>query len=193
MSLILAFLLAFLPLASPFGEATATAVSVEDGLRLEVSVVVEGSPLAVVVRGVGPGLSELPPVALANHGGGKWEGIVDLPVVKNIQLGFESIPPGGGTTTVSEMHSLTELGVDRVVFQTDSIPTTSLGGDALELKPQTRRWGWMGLGTGAAALTLIAIWVIARRRDSPLFEEGEEADPAGADTASDGVAPVADE
>lgn len=178
MSLILAVLLAFVPLAVPFGEATATAVSADDGLRIEVSVEVEGSPLAVIVRGVGPGLAELPPVALADHGEGKWEGIVDLPVVENIQLGFEWIPEGGGAATVSELHSLTELGVDRVVFQADSTPTTSLGENGIELKPRTRRWGWLGLGTGAAALALIALWVIARRRDSSIIELGDEFDPS---------------
>jgi hypothetical protein len=173
MSLLLAVLLAFVSLASPFTEASATAVSVDDGLRVEVSVGVEGSPLAVVVRGVGPGLSELPPVALANHGDGIWEGIVDLPVVENIQLGFEWIPESGGPTAVSELHSLTELGVDRAVFQRSPARTTVTTDAALELQPATRRWGWLGLGTGAAALALIALWAIARRRDAPADDSTE--------------------
>ena len=89
--MLLAALLLLLPLSSPFGEATATATSLDDGLQVDVTVEVEGSPVAVVVRGIAPGSSELPPVALADRGNGVWEGIVRIPVVENILLGFEGV------------------------------------------------------------------------------------------------------
>jgi len=165
------FLLALvllLPLSAPFGEASATATSLDDGLRLEVSVEVNASPVAVVVRGVGAGASELPPVALADRGDGRWEGIVELRVVENILLGFEIIPTQG-PATLSELHTLTELGVDSAIFLLDN-PDTGFGDDADRplVTPEGARWGWLGLAAGAAALTLIAFWTIGtvRSRDN---------------------------
>lgn len=159
-----AFLL--LPLSAPFGDATATATSLDDGLRVEVSVEVEGSPAAVLVRGVASGGSELPPVALASRSDGRWEGIVQLPVVENILVGFERIPVEG-PAIVSELHTLTELGVDSAVFSLDN-PDTQFGedGDDSLVTPEGARWGWMGLAAGAAALGLLALWTIESAGDS---------------------------
>ncbi len=153
----LAALLLLIPLAAPFGEATATATAVDDGLRLEVSVEVEGSPVAVVVRGVASGNAELPPVALGNKGDGLWAGIVELPVVENIRMGFEIIPERG-PGVVSELHTLTELGVDRAIFALDDAPT-GFGEASPLVTEEGRRWGWLALAAAAAALMLIALWV----------------------------------
>lgn len=166
-------LVLLLPLATPFGEASATATSVDNGLRLEVSVEVEGSPVAVLARGLVAGDVEMPPVALADQGDGTWGGIVELPRVENIRLGFESIP-SRGPATVSELHTLIELGVDSAIFALDR-PATNLGGDDDEplVSPQGRRWGWLGLAAGAAALTLLALWTIdsfRSRRDEESIE-----------------------
>lgn len=157
-------LLLMLPLTAPFGEASATATSADGGLRLEVSVEVDGSPVAVLARGLAPGASELPPVALADRGDGRWEGVVELPVVENILLGFEIIP-GQGKATVSELHTLTELGVDSAIFSLDN-PSTGFGADDDEslVTPEGARWGWLGLAAGAAALTLLAFWAIGSVR-----------------------------
>lgn len=175
-------LLLLLPLTPPFGEATATATSIEDGrLRLEVSVEVGGSPVAVLVRGIGDGEAELPPVALANRGDGNWEGIVELPVVANILVGFEYIPTRG-EATVSGLHTLTELGVDRAVFDLQRMPT-GFGDDDGEplVSSESRRWGWLGLAAGAAALTLLALWTIgsfrARRDDETSEDDSHLAGP----------------
>lgn len=164
-------LLVLLPLASPFGEATATATSLEGGLRVEVSVEVEGAPAAVLVRGIAPGASELPPVALSDRGDGRWEGIVQLPVVENILMGFERIPTRG-EAIVSELHTLTELGVDSAVFSLDN-PDTGFGEDADDplVTPEGARWGWLGVAAGAAALGLLALWTIEAKRD-----EGDDGD-----------------
>jgi hypothetical protein len=170
---LLAALLVLLPLSTPFGEATATASSVDGGLWIEVAVEVTDSPVAVVVRGRGPGGSELPPVALADRGNGLWEGVVSLPVIENILIGFESIP-AQGPTIVSELHTLTELGVDRAIFTFDD-PDTGFGEEDEPLvTPEGARWGWLGVAAGAGALALIAFWTIgtvrARDEDGDLGE-----------------------
>jgi hypothetical protein len=179
---LLVALVLLLPLSAPFGEASATATSADGGLRLEVSVEVDGSPVAVVARGLAPGASELPPVALADRGDGRWEGVVELPIVVNILLGFEIIP-AQGRATVSELHTLTELGVDSAVFSFDN-PSTGFGeGDDESLvTPEGARWGWLGLAAGAAALTLLAFWTIGtvRTRDD---SDGDE--PVGVDDLLD--------
>jgi hypothetical protein len=171
MTTVLALLLVLLPLSSPFGEASATATSTDGGLRFEVSVEVQGSPVAVLVRGIGPGASELPPVALGDQGDGTWAGIVQLPVVENIQVGFEYIPTLG-PATVSELHALTDLGVDRAVFESARPTTTTPDQNEPLVSPEGRRWGWLGLAAGAAALTLIAFWAIGSLRGRR--EEGDE-------------------
>jgi hypothetical protein len=170
-----------LPLSAPFGEATATATSVDAGLRLEVSVEVAGAPVAVVARGVATGGSELPPVALSHHGGGRWGGIVELPVVENILLGFEIIP-GRGQTTMSELHTLVELGVDRAIFELDRTPT-GFGQDDDDplVTPEGQRWGWLGLGAGAGALAFLSFWVIGSVRSRDDEEEPEPEDTSDLD------------
>jgi hypothetical protein len=174
-------MLLLLPLSSPFGDASATATSTEGGrLQLEVSVEVQGDFVAVVVRGVGPGLSELPPVALSDQGGGTWVGIVDLPIVDNILLGFEAIPKSG-PATISELHTLTDLGVDRAVLESDH-PVSAFGEQDNQplVSTKGRKWGWLGLAAGAAALALIAFWAIESRRKG-----GSEAEEAATDETGD--------
>lgn len=164
MTRLIAVLVLLLPLSSPFGDASATATSTDGGLRFEVSVEVQGSPVAVLVRGVGSGASELPPVALDDQGNGTWVGIVQIPVVENILVGFEFIPDRGGPASVSEMHTLTELGVDRAVFEATRPAVSTDSDDEPLVSPEGQRWGWLALAAGAAALTLIAFWAIGSVR-----------------------------
>ncbi len=177
---LIAALLVALPLSAPFGEATATATSLDDGLWLDVSIEVEGSPVAVIVRGLAPGDSELPPVALADRGDGRWEGIVHLPVVENILMGFEIIP-ASGPATVSEVHTLTELGVDSAIFSIDN-PATLFGEEDDPLvTPEGERWGWLGVAAGAAALAVLAYWAMGTVRRRGNDQEPEiEGDGAAA-------------
>lgn len=188
MTTMLAVLLVLLPLSSPFGDAAATATSTDGGLRFEVSVEVQGSPVAVLVRGIGPGASELPPVALADQGDGSWAGIVQLPVVENIRVGFEFIPVSG-PATVSELHLLTDLGVDRAVFESKAPSTSRAEEDDPPVSPEGRRWGWLGLAAGAAALTLIAFWTIGSVRGRRSDRDDEDAPQE----AKDGLSPAMDE
>ncbi len=205
MNSLLVALILLLPLSPPFGEATATASSADGGLWIEVSVEVSGSPVAVVVRGMGPGGSELPPVALADRGDGRWEGVVSLPVIENILIGFESIP-AQGPTQISEFNTLTELGVDRAVFSFDNPDTGFAEDDDSLVTPEGARWGWLGIAAGAGALALIAFWTIgtvrSRQQDDDRGEpesapsesgdgDGEE-NPSAADDLGEGSPIVAD-
>jgi hypothetical protein len=183
MKTVLAFILVSLPLSSPFGEASATATSTDGGLRFEVSVEVQGSPVAVLVRGVGSGASELPPVALGDQGDGTWAGIVQLPVVENIRVGFEFIP-ASGPASVSDLHTLTDLGVDRAVFEHPAPSTSQSDEDEPLVSPEGRRWGWMALAAGAAALTLIALWAIGSVRRVEGDEIVESVDDEARDDGS---------
>ena len=167
-----AVLMLLLPLDAPFVEATATAASIDDGMRLEVFVEVEGTPTAVLARGLGAGNLELPPVALADRGDGLWEGIVEVPIVDNIRLGFEFIPVRG-EALVSELHSLTDLGVDRAIFAVDPVPAIPVAEDPPGT-PEGRRWGWLGLAAGAAALTIVALWTAVGGRGSDEDEEPDD-------------------
>ena len=171
-------------LSPPFGEATATATAVDDGLRLEVSVEVEGSPVAVVVRGIGSGNAELPPVALGNKGDGLWAGIVALPIIENIRIGFEIIPEQG-PAVVSELHTLTDLGVDRAIFALDDV-ATGLGDESSLVTDEGRRWGWLGLAAAAVALMLVALWA------ADVFGRGTSGDEASDVVANDEAPDVAD-
>ncbi len=179
---LLVALLLMLPLSPPFGEASASATSADGELRLDVSVEVDAAPVAVLVRGVGPGRLELPPVALAEREDGRWEGIVEVPIVENILMGFEIIP-AQGPATVSELHTLTDLGVDSAIF-TINRPDTGFGEDDDPLvTPEGARWGWLGVAAGAAALTLLALWTVGSVRSRG--EDGESED--GSDLAQGSI------
>lgn len=162
MGLMVGFMVA-LALTSPFGEAEARAISVSGGLTLEVSVEVEGAPVAVLVRGIGL-VDELPPVALAPQGNGLWAGIVELPSVTNIRIGFESIP-ASGASTVSDLHLLTELGVDPAIFEASAVQNTPRSPQgAVDVPAGDQEWGWLGLAAGAAGLSLLAFWTLGSGR-----------------------------
>jgi hypothetical protein len=179
---LLVALLLMLPLSPPFGEASASATSADGELRLDVSVEIDAAPVAVLVRGVGPGALELPPVALAERESGRWEGIVEVPIVENILMGFEIIP-AQGPATVSELHTLTDLGVDSAIF-TINRPDTGFGEDDDPLvTPEGARWGWLGVAAGAAALTLLALWTVGSVRSKG--EDGESED--GSDLAQGSI------
>jgi len=176
MPVVLALLLSVV-LSPPFGAAEATAVSTTGGLSLEVMVEVNAPATAVLVRPVGQG-TELPPVALTDQGDGTWAGIVDLTTVENIQVAFELIP-SSGPSTVSETHTLTDLGVDRALFE------SSVGSGATEEDEDAaanRQWVWLALAAGAAGLALLVIWAFWDRD-----EESDEAPDESHDASSAGT------
>jgi hypothetical protein len=60
----------------------------------------------------------------------------------------------------SDPLRLTQLGVDRVTLGMvpPLVEVAEEGGD-------NTQWGWLGLGMGAAALSLLAVWVLAGGRE----------------------------
>ena len=184
MHTILAAMLLSVALSAPFDTAEARAIEVgPEGMTIEVEVTVDQSALVVLARGVGP-LDELPPVALTELSEGRWGGIVEMPIVADILLGFELIRPDGGSAVVSELHRLTELGVDPAVFEAAAPPTTNGGsGDTTTTEAAVapvdgedgRSNGliWLGIAAGAAALALLLIWWLPSKAD--------EDEPAGDD------------
>lgn len=181
MRTLLAFWLLSVTLSPPFVTAEARATSVgDDGMVLEVQVEITESALVVLARGVGR-VDELPPVALSELGEGRWGGIVELPVVDDILLGFEIIRPDGGSAVVSDLHRLSELGVDPAVFGVAQ-PTTTAAADAGEEPahdgPSTAPI-WLAVAAGAAALALLLVWWLWGDRDDAEddAEDDEVIDP----------------
>jgi hypothetical protein len=125
MSIVVA-LVALILLPSPFGEAEAEAVSLDDGLTIEVVVDVEG-PFTVVLAQPFSSFEQLPPTALANLGDGSWGGFVELPTAQNWSLVFDAFE-SDGTTVRSQSTNLLELGVDRVIVSGEPEESTDSGG-----------------------------------------------------------------
>ena len=155
----LALWLLSVTLSPPFVSAEARATSVgDDGMVLEVQVEVTESALVVLARGVGR-FDELPPVALAELSEGRWGGIVELPIVEDIRLGFEIIRPDGGSAVVSDLHRLSELGVDPAVFGVGQPTTTpATAGEApVDDGPSTAPI-WLAVAGVLAAFALLLLW-----------------------------------
>ncbi len=167
-------LLLSVTLAAPFGGAEARATDVGDaGLTLEVRVEVDAPATAVLVRGINAtGDYELPPVALSDLGDGTWGGIVLLPVVENIKLGFELIP-ASGVATVSELHTLVELGVDAPIFRLDE-PEATFDPESGDEPGRSPRWAWLALAAGTGALALAGVWFWWGRRPRSEKEAGAD-------------------
>lgn len=167
---LLVFLVLSVTLSPPFGEAEARAIEAgPDGMVLEVEVTVDESALVVLARAVG--LVDETSVALAELSPGRWGGIVEIPIVEDIQLGFEIIRPGGESSVVSELSRLSELGVDPAVFgAAEETTTTSASGEPVETKnadsePSTAPI-WVAIAAGVAALALLLVWSLGGRTRS---------------------------
>lgn len=172
------------PLPFPFGDADATALVIEDdgSAVLEVTVDVAGSPAVVLVRGIGL-VDELPPVALAPQGDGIWAGVVHLNTTNGVLLGFEYIPSGGGSATLTNLYTLVELGVDPAALTRREPTTTSTGGvgpsttevTAVLLPEQQpdSRWAWLALaaGSGGLALLMVWLWLGAQKADADVSDD----------------------
>jgi len=140
-------------LGAPFGAAEARALEVDSGMTIEVSVEVDGGRSAVLARVVAFA-GELPPIALADQGGGQWVGILQLSGREDVQVAFEAID-GGGSSDISALSTLTELGVDPAAVS-ESRPTIPPVED-----PMPSWWLIGGVAAGVAALTLLLFWVLA--------------------------------
>lgn len=155
--------LASVLLASPFGEATATALSDDEGLELEITVEMDRSFEAVLVRPFSS-FEELEPTAMIDRGDGVWGARVVVPSATNWSIVFDAIASDGETNR-SETTNLLELGVDPVVLEGDPVPTPSSSWSS------TTMWLVLGAGLGLAALASLAWWAFMPSKD--VDEDGQ--------------------
>ncbi|MEA3510160.1 MAG: hypothetical protein U9R51_01875 [Actinomycetota bacterium] len=157
MSILFALLLS-VTLAAPFGDAEARALEIDSGMTVEISVAVVGGRSAVLVRAVALA-GELPPVAMVDQGNGTWVGILRLAGREDVQVAFEAIDGGGGSV-ISDLRSLTDLGVDPAVISSTR---------PVHLPPEDTGPNWWLVGgviTGLAALILLVVWAAGYRTDN---------------------------
>ena len=167
-----------LPLAPPFVLAEATAVSAtESTLTLEVRAQVLAGTQVVVVQPYGPDRTPLDPRPMSDLGEGVWAAVLEVPRRSDIRLGFEILD--GGVREHSEVHTLIELGVDPAVFR-DPAPDPVPGG--AEPVGRSTGFGWLALGTGAAALAIVTLLFAFSRKDAT----GRDAIDSVAPTDDDG-------
>ena len=167
MPVLLAILLSVV-LAAPFGEAEARALEVDTGMTIEVSVELDSGQSAVLARVVAFA-GELPPVALVDQGDGRWVGILRLSGREDVQVAFEAID-GGGSSEISQLSTLTELGVDPAVVSSTR-PTTPPAEE-----PGPNWWLIGGAVAGIAALVLLVMWAVAGAADKRPGEPDDMAD-----------------
>jgi hypothetical protein len=145
-------------LGAPFGKAEARALEVDTGMTIEVSVELEGGRSAVLARVVAFA-GELPAVALVDQGDGRWVGMLRLSGREDVQVAFEAID-ADGSSEISELSTLTELGVDPAVVSSTrpNRPPTE--------EPGPSWWLIGGAAAGILALVLLVVWVIAGTGDT---------------------------
>jgi hypothetical protein len=151
-----AVLLFLVPAGDGFGEATATAEQIgTDRIRVELEVKIEGAG-SVVAHVIEPG-GRQETVSLADRGGGEFGAVLESRQIDLVVV-FEVL---GEEPRQSDPLRLTQLGVDRATLGMVA-PLV----DVAEEDNDTAQWGWLGLGFGAAALSLLAVWVLVGARET---------------------------
>lgn len=149
-------LLFLVPAGDGFGQATASAEPIgTDEIRVELEVSIEGAG-SVVAHVIEPG-GRQETVSLADRGGGEYGAVLETRQIDLVVV-FEVL---GDEPRQSDPLRLTELGVDRA--------TLGMVAPLVEFADEgddTTQWGWLGLGFGAAALSLLAVWVLVGSGDS---------------------------
>ena len=112
-------LIAMVTLPAPFGGAEAGAISLDEGMTIEVIVEVDG-PYTIVLAQPFSSSQQLPPTALSDLGDGSWGGFVQLPSAANWNIVFDAFE-SDGTTVRSDATTMLELGVDRVVVSGEPV------------------------------------------------------------------------
>ena len=158
-------LLAGVELGGIFGTAAVSGRSLT-AATIEIDLSVEApAHTTVVAHLIEPGGNQRM-VALAERSPGVYGGIVEIPRVDFVVV-FEAV---GSVGVQSQPLRLTELGLDPALLgRSLTAPTTTQPG----LSAETRRWGWLGLGLGAAALAVLAVWALGERRDEGVEEGGD--------------------
>jgi hypothetical protein len=123
----------------------------------EVVITVFGDPGAVIAHVSVPGEAAARVIPMEAAGSGSWSVIVPVTPQRAIGVVFEALYPDG-SDIVSGPHSLVDLGMAEAAF-----PEPPLLPLPAETPGEPFRL-WLAVGTGAAALFLLALWVSGRRR-----------------------------
>jgi hypothetical protein len=145
-------------LSSGFTGAAVEGTEIGDDM-VRITVTVRAAPGgSVVVHLVDPGGEQIT-VAMAEQSSGLYRAVTEIAPIDYVAV-FEGIanPP-----FQSEPQRLTELGLDRALITPDQVfpaaPATTVPED------DPARWGWLGLGLGAASLSLLAFWVLGAKSE----------------------------
>lgn len=171
----LAALIAAVMLASPFGEASASAIDLSEGLTVEISVEYDADAAAVIVRPYSD-FEELPPTAMALQPDGSWFAWVELPTAQNWQVAFEGFRSDGGSD-LSDGTDLIALGVDPVVIESEVVEPLP----SQPLIPSGSWWLIVAIVLGVLALVGLAYWAFA----DPESDTSGHAETSGGAEVSD--------
>ncbi len=180
MTTLLAVLLT-VTLQAPFGEAEVQVLGAPSARTIDVTVEVEGEPVAVLAR-ITTLTGELDPVALVSRGGGRYGQAIRLTEWEDAAIAFEYIG-ADGTTTISAASTLTELGVDPELVR-PSVSVAPPESEGLPIDP------WL-LAAGAAALAavvLLGFWASGSLGDFGKSEDWTYTGSAAEDDARDEAA-----
>lgn len=158
--------IALVVLTSPFGVAEGKAVSDVGGLTVEITVEVDQTFEAVLVRPYSS-FEELPPTALVAIDADTWGGPVTFPTAEDWSIVFDGLESGGEATRSGGV-TLTEIGVDPLV----------VAGEPAELPGRsisTSTWWLIGAMVFAvAALAALAWWTFATDDSQPRVPDPTE-------------------
>ncbi len=161
--------IAIVVLASPFGAVEGKAVDDESGLTVEITVEVDETFEAVLIRPFSS-FEEIPPTALAPLDDDTWGGLVTFPTAENWLIVFDA-HDSQGTATRSEAMSLTDIGVDPLVVAGEPARLPGRGLDSAT-------WWLIGAVTAAlAALAILAWWTFSGDSKDPDKPSHQPADP----------------
>ena len=146
-------LVALVVLAPPFGAAEGRAVSDEGGLVVEITVKVDRTFEAVLVRPFSS-FEELPPTALVAMDPDTWGGLVTFPSATDWSLVFDGLEATGEAFR-SDSVTLTEIGVDPIVMTGEParLPSRSIDGATW--------WLIAAMVFALAAMAALAWWTFA--------------------------------
>lgn len=166
-ALVTVLILAAVQVGGSFGEAEATTVSLEENsMVIDLTVEVTTSADAVIVHlGLDGETTRIP--MLPREGVGVF-GITTEVARKNWIVNFEILGP---ESEISQPLTLGFLGA-----QLSEDPEAEGPGESTDegISRETRRWGFLGLALGAAALSLLAFWVLGGEDRKSKEDGGEE-------------------
>jgi len=172
MHLLLAVVILLMPdLGGPFVDASAEASRADGGLRVELEVQLNTEVSTVVAHVASPG-QEQQTVALSDRGNGVHGGFMSIDA-EDVVVVFEVLDVD--RDLLSQPVTLTELGVDPSVFESDRSFAVDEDGTRI-VTPTARRWLWSAAGLGLASIALIAWWAMGARSDGAAEREDEPAD-----------------